>query len=97
MDQNLIECEKHGTSQYCIICRHLREKIGLEYFAIQAEPAEPAQAWCAACDHVLEQERGWSDVADQHADWELYCSQCYAESLETHKLVSWVEGSSPED
>jgi len=94
---NTIECEEHGLSPYCLLCTHLQEQDGLGYFAIPAEPTEPAQAWCEACDHVLEAEQGWSDLADAQAGWKLYCTACYERRLDAHTLLSWVEGISPED
>ena len=92
-----IHCVRHGITPYCVICRHLREGFGLGYFAIIPEAEEPAQAWCEACDNVLEAERGWSDRADAQADWKLYCTGCYAETLARHQLRSWVRGTRPED
>jgi len=94
---SLIACEQHGPSPYCIICRHLREETGLGYFAIPAEPKGPAQAWCEECDHILDQERGWTDKADAQAEWKLYCTQCYEERLRLHRLISWVDGTSPDE
>ena len=92
-----IHCEEHGEIDYCLICQHLRAGAGLGYFAIEAEPEEPAQAWCEKCDAVLEEERGWSDRADELADWMLVCTGCYDQTLQRHQLLSWVEGTSPED
>lgn len=92
-----INCEEHGEAEYCLICRHLLSGAGLGYFAIEAEPGEPAQAWCGECDAVLEEEQGWSDRADEVADWKLICTGCYEQTLRGHQLVSWVEGTSPED
>lgn len=92
-----IHCKRHGVTAYCLICQHLRSEEGLGYFAIAPEPEEPAQAWCEACDRVLEAERGWSDRADAKADWKLYCTGCYEETLARHELRSWVRGTNPED
>ena len=91
-----IHCDKHGESAYCLICQHLRSSTGLGYYAIEAEPDEPAQAWCEQCDEVLAEERGWNDRADAAADWKLFCTTCYEETLQQHELLSWVEGTSPE-
>jgi hypothetical protein len=92
----LIHCAQHGVSPYGIICRHLRDENRLGYLAIRAEGDEPAQAWCEACDTVLEEEQGWTDRADLQADWKLYCTVCYETTLRRHRLRSWVEGTSPE-
>lgn len=92
-----IDCEKHGTSRHSIICAHLRKRDGLGYFAIRAGATEPARAWCEACAVVLAQERGWTDRADSHAGWKLYCSTCYENRLRAQALISRVEGTAPED
>ena len=90
-----INCAEHGLSPYCLICQHLEAQSGLGYFACRALPEYPAQAWCQSCDEVLQQERGWSDRADEVADWKLVCEGCYEQALSRNKFVSWVEG--PED
>ena len=92
-----IHCVRHGVTPCCLICRHLGEGSGLGYFAIKPEAEEAAQAWCAACDTVLEAERGWSDRADAQADWKLYCTGCWDEALARHQLRSWLRGTRPED
>jgi hypothetical protein len=75
----------------------LRAASGLGYYAIKAEPQEPAQAWCEACDGILEDERGWSDRADAAADWKLYCTGCCRDTLARHQVRSWLRGTHPED
>lgn len=88
-----IHCERHGVTAYCLLCRHLREESGLGYWAIKPEPEEPAHAWCEACDTVLDEEQGWSDRADEQADWKLYCAGCYQEALKRHVRRGSVAGS----
>jgi hypothetical protein len=92
-----VHCERHGVTAYALLCRHLAAGAGLGYFAIPPEPEEPAQAWCEACDEVVEAEQGWTDRADAQADWRLYCAGCYAGALARHTLLSWVEGTSPDE
>ena len=91
-----IDCEKHGTSRYSIICAHLRGRDGLGYFAFLAEATEPARAWCEAGAVVLAQERGWTDRADSHAGWKPYCATCHENRLRAQALISRVEGTAPE-
>ncbi len=90
-----IYCDQHGVTAYCLICQHLRGGVGLGYWAIKPEPKEPAQAWCEACDAVLDQDRGWSDRAEALADWKLYCAGCYAEALSRHVRRGWDSGGTP--
>jgi hypothetical protein len=92
-----IHCDRHGVTAYCLLCCHLREGTGLGYWAIKPEEKEPAQAWCEACDAVLEEDRGWTDRGTALADWKLYCSECYAETLTRHTLRGWDSGGSTPD
>jgi hypothetical protein len=87
-----IHCDRHGVTAYCIICRHLRESSGLAYWAIKPKSEEPAQAWCEECDAVLAEDRGWTDRGDALADWKLYCTGCYAETLARHTRRGWDSG-----
>lgn len=97
MTQEMIDCKAHGQLPYSITCKHLIEQAGLGYFAIEAEDDDPAQVWCEECDAVLAQEKGWTDTADAQAGWKLVCAACCADILETHTLVSWVEGKYPDE
>ena len=88
-----IECAKHGRTTYCLICKHLREQSNLSFYACDAETEMPAQAWCTMCDQVLEEEQGWSDRADEAADWKLFCGHCYEETLARHHFIAWSVGT----
>ncbi len=89
-----IKCPTHGVSDYALICQHLRQATSrIGYYLIEAEPGEPAQAWCSVCDQLLACDRGWSDRADAMADWQLWCEICLARNLEGHELISLVAGS----
>ena len=92
-----IQCGKHGLTEHCLICRHLREQSGLDYYASTAEKYAPGQAWCEACDQVLDEEQGWSDRADGFADWQLFCTLCYEETLTQHTFIAWTVGSDEEE
>ncbi len=92
-----VQCAKHGSTEYCLICRHLREQSSLRFYANTAEKYAPAQAWCEACDQVLDEERGWSDPADEFADWKLLCTACYEETLTRHEFIAWTVGSDEEE
>jgi hypothetical protein len=86
-DAAKVHCAEHGTSDACIICRHLREGWGLRYYAIKGDP----WAWCQECDAVLEAEQGWSDRLYDFADWKVYCHKCFRRTLGRHNLVEWIE------
>jgi hypothetical protein len=90
-----IHCDRHGVTRACIICRHLGEGSGLGFWSIRATPKHPAQAWCEACDRVLEKDRGWTDRACAFAGLKLYCTGCYRDTLARHQRRGWVAGTSP--
>ena len=83
-----ITCAKHGQSRYSVICQHLASGIGLGYIALPETPDFPAQAWCVACDDVLDEHQGWSDAADARAGWLLFCRHCFLQTLQLHTLVA---------
>jgi hypothetical protein len=85
-NETTVFCSKHGNTIPCIICRHLGEGAGMNYFAIKHDP----WAWCEKCDEVLEEERDWSDRLNEFADWQVYCRQCYTKTLRRHHRVEWV-------
>ena len=91
----MVECDEHGSTPGCLICRHLGDGRGLGYWAIQADAAGPAQAWCIACDALLAWDRGWSDRASALADWQLYCTICYDKTLKRHALLGWCSEVRP--
>jgi hypothetical protein len=90
---DLIDCPQHGSTPYCLICVHLRSGSGLEYFATAACLHGPAQAWCAACHAVLASRRGWDDLAEAQADFNLFCTGCYKAALRHHSFVAYSQGS----
>jgi hypothetical protein len=90
---DVIDCPKHGPSPYALICVHLRSGEALEYFATAACRHGPAQAWCAGCDQVVVARRGWDDVSEAHADFNLFCTACYKAALRGHSFVSYSQGS----
>jgi hypothetical protein len=87
-----IECAKHGTTKYCIICVHLRERSRLDYIAVAACKHGHAQAWCGSCDEARAREGGWSDASEGLADFNLLCRDCYVRILRRHNFVTYSQG-----
>ena len=88
-----VSCPDHGPGPYALICQHLLSGAGLDFVAAPNCGHGPAQAWCLACDEVVQEERGWSERATAGAAWRLYCSTCYRETLAGHRFTGWVQGS----
>jgi len=90
-----IHCDRHGETNYGILCQHLQEGSKLGYWAIKPDAEHPGQAWCEECDAVLEADRGWTDRGDALAGWKIYCGKCYSKTLKRHALRGWDVGGSP--
>jgi hypothetical protein len=87
-----VACDDHGSSPACILCSHLGDGRGLGFWSIKPGKESPAQAWCEACDAILEVDRGWTDRGDARADWQIYCTQCYRKTLRRHTRLGWDAG-----
>ena len=84
-----IFCERHGRSEGCMICRHLREVNGLGYYRVEVTPGRDdyETALCGSCDEMLWKEEGWTDRLYHFADWKLFCRGCFDETLKRHRLL----------
>lgn len=87
-----VECAEHGSQAAAIVCRHLPEGQGVGFNQVCA-PDEPdclfPDAWCDACEAVLEREGGWNERAQSFADLRLLCSDCYMRA----RLLNWPRES----
>lgn len=78
--ERVVECPVHGEQRPAFVCRHLNldEPVG---FVEGYDPAHPGhelyQAWCSACDEVLEREGEWNEWAEAFAGIRLVCRVCY--------------------
>ena len=88
-----VDCPTHGRRPYALVCVHLADQHGRRYFAVPQCEHGPAQAWCEDCESVVEAERGWTDTSDSHADFRLFCPECYAATLRRHVFVSYCRGT----
>lgn len=86
-----VECAEHGSRDAAFVCQHLAQGEGLG-FHIGYSDEEPdalyPDAWCDACDAVLEAEGEWNETAEDYADIKLVCSGCYADIRERN----WTQG-----
>ena len=73
--EKLIECEGHGMSEKCFVCEHLTEGVGQGFHTSDTERLRP-DAWCDACNRLLETRGSWEDV-EPHPPIKLVCGGCY--------------------
>lgn len=89
-DPQTVECDNHGTRRAAYVCRHLAAGDGLGfYWGIDpGEPNSPCpDAWCEACETVLERHGEWNDAAAAHAGITLICAECYVDI----RARNWAE------
>jgi len=78
----VVECGSHGPSHAAFVCTHLFSEPGQKWYRDYPGKNNPSpDAWCSACEHMFEQEGGWSEVASDFADIKLICGQCYVDKL----------------
>jgi hypothetical protein len=91
-DQDIIECDTHGTSTATYICKHLVQGENLG-FNIGFDPENPfdlyPDAWCDECDKILDEEGEWNERSESFADIKIVCTQCYMNARERN----WIEDS----
>lgn len=84
-DENQIECAEHGKTPATFICRHLSEGEGLGFHEGH-DPENPddlyPDAWCDACEEVLEREGEWNDTSEGFANIKIVCANCYQDIRE---------------
>lgn len=73
----IVSCERDGQNHATFVCRHLARNAGLGFFCSE-DPDDPRpDAWCGACDEVLQREGEWNDRSEPFAHVTLICAGCY--------------------
>jgi hypothetical protein len=88
-DARLVRCGTHGEVLPAYVCCHLRLNSEQPLGFVEPEfddddEDNDAQAWCRACDAVLEREGEWSDAAIAIANVKMVCEFCFAKLREIH-------------
>lgn len=80
-----VECRHHGIRDATYVCQHLVSETGAG-FHLGGDEEDPDQlwpdAWCDACERVLQAEGEWNDRATAFARIRLLCDACYRLSRE---------------
>ena len=78
---DLIECDRHGTSEAAFVCQHVASGSGLGWFVATDDPDETRpDAWCAACEAVSNAAGGWDEESERAAGITMLCTSCYDEA-----------------
>jgi hypothetical protein len=87
--EKLVRCDTHGERRPAYVCQHLLDGSG-RGFNWARDPEEPdalcPDAWCDACEVVLEAEGEWTEHAVEIAGIRLLCSGCYEIARERNWL-----------
>jgi hypothetical protein len=59
------------------MCQHLVNGVGCGFHSATSKRSPWPDAWCAACEVVLNRERRWNDAAAAFAKIKLLCTHCY--------------------
>jgi len=74
----VVTCAKDGKSHATFVCRHLTRSAGLGFFSSDTPDDPRPDAWCGACDEVLQREGGeWNDRSEPFAQVTMICAACY--------------------
>jgi hypothetical protein len=73
-----VTCELDGESHATFVCQHIARNAGLGFFTADPGDADPRpDAWCGACEEVLQREGRWNEVSMPFARLTLLCAGCY--------------------
>jgi hypothetical protein len=87
-----IHCATHGpSSDGALVCRHLASGSAAQGFFYEYPEEDPdatcPDAWCQACENLLEKEGGWNEAAMQHAGLRVVCDECFRQI----RARNWVQ------
>jgi hypothetical protein len=75
--EKTIKCEIHGKGAETFMCQHLVTGAAQGFHCADDPSTVYPDAWCDACNQILEQQGGWNEVSEAAAGIKLICSNCY--------------------
>ena len=86
-DGRKVTCGTHGSVGAAFVCGHIVDSdaapVGFNEPELEPDDPEP-QAWCDACDELVERVGEWNDETEAFADIRLVCEFCFARFRELH-------------
>lgn len=87
-----VECRDHGTTPATFVCRHLATGVACGYWPADDAGDDPwPDAWCDACEGVVQHEGDWTPAAMAFCDLTLLCTHCYDEARARNASIAAVE------
>ena len=82
-------------SPHRLVCRHLLNGTGLGFYAVELSPEGPlVLACCKECAAVVDEERGWSERAEDFAGLQPVCPHCDEGLVRKHRQID-LTGAGP--
>lgn len=86
---DVLHCRRHGPSDRCWVCEHITPTGAPCGFNTASNAADRRpDAWCDACDDLLEGLGSWSDVGARAPDIRLVCGACYDALRRRHERAN---------
>jgi hypothetical protein len=76
-----VTCDRHGPSSATFVCQHVANGVGVGLFTSAEDPDDPRpDAWCAACEAMVNAAGGWDERTEAIAGITLLCESGYDEA-----------------
>ena len=81
-DELYVECGDHGQQQATYVCRHIAQSLidhkptGFLAAEQSADNLRP-DAWCSACEEMVNRTGEWDEESEAFAGVKLLCGACY--------------------
>src|SRR5262245_49455499 len=78
----MVHCGTHGQRWPTFVCKHLVRGSGLGFVEpnrvpTSSEDSDEQYAWCAECERVRQEQRGWNDASEAFAGVTMICDLCF--------------------
>jgi hypothetical protein len=76
-----VQCNRHGPSSSIFVCQHVARGVGVGFYTSAEDPSDlRPDAWCAACEAMVNEAGGWDERTEPVARITLLCERCYDEA-----------------
>lgn len=82
---DVVECCTHGLSETCFVCEHLVGAEGVGFNVADDPERLRPDAWCDACEALLQEAGDWEALGDRHPKLSILCGGCYDRTRERNK------------
>jgi hypothetical protein len=83
--EDVLRCKRHGPSQPYYVCTHLDMESERRGFNMANDEEQRPDAWCDACNRLLEGVDDWDALGDRHPKINVVCGGCYDALRERHE------------